>query len=71
MPKYDKWARWFIAQCYSRSIPYDEFAVMAEHVLGLQVPLATYEMQKTYLKHRSPAQMADEPVSSMGGLGEE
>lgn len=71
MAKYDKWSRWFIAKCYQRGISYPEFAPMAKKVLGLDVPQSTYDMQKGYLKKRTPEQMGDEDVISLGELAKE
>ena len=67
-PKYSPSARWFIARCYELGLPYDEFAPLAKRFLGVDVPKSTYDMQRGFLKHRTPEEMAEEKTVSLGKL---
>lgn len=63
--KYTRYARWFIAKCAAIGMPYEEFAALAHRLLGLHVPLGTYEMQASYLKDRTPEDMVSVPSSGV------
>jgi hypothetical protein len=49
-------------------MPYDEFQPLAQALLGLDVPPGTYDMQRSYLKHRTPEEMAEQGAVSLSAV---
>lgn len=68
MAKYTPEAREFIAQCYQDGVPYERACVLVQERFGVHMPQGTYDYQKSYLKHRSPSEMGQLGVTSIGEL---
>jgi hypothetical protein len=68
MPKYDAFKKWFIAKCSEVRMPYEEFSPLARRIMRIEVPRATYDMQRRYLRHRTAEQMADLDTASLASV---
>jgi hypothetical protein len=66
--KYSKYEKWFIARCYLSGLSYEEFAPLAERVLGISVPQGTYGMQRAYLRKLGPEEIAEKPTTSVARI---
>ena len=64
--KYTRYSKWFVARCYEARMTYEEFEPLARRLLGIDVPRGTYDMQRTYLQHRTPEQMGDDDTTTLG-----
>ncbi len=68
MSKYTPQARQFIAQCYAADVPYPVARAAVLATFGVAMPQGTYAFQRSYLKHRTPAEMAAFPATAIGDI---
>lgn len=68
MPKYTPQARRFIAECYAADVPYPAARNAVLSIFGVVMPQGTYAFQRSYLKHRTPSEMAAFPATAIGNL---
>lgn len=69
MSKYAPQARKFIAECYAAAVPYPVARAAVLAIFGVVMPHGTYAFQRSYLKHRTPSEMAAFPATAIGNLG--
>jgi hypothetical protein len=68
MSKYTPQARQFIAACYLAKVPYPAARAAVLATFGVVMPQGTYAFQRSYLKHRTPSEMAAFPATAIGNL---
>jgi hypothetical protein len=68
MSKYTPQSRQFIAGCYAAGVPYPAARGAVLATFGVVMPQGTYAFQRSYLKHRTPAEMATFPATAIGNL---
>lgn len=68
MRKYTPEARQSIAECYAADVPYPTARDFVLATFGVAMPQGTYAFQRSYLKHRTPSEMAMFPATAIGNL---
>jgi hypothetical protein len=68
MAKYTAEARELIAHCYQTGVSYEAAQQLVWERFGVHMPRGTYDFQRSYLKHRNPAEMGLMDAAPIGDV---